>query len=209
MKVHKYGRTGLIFFVLAVCVVAFLYLDRRDEISHVIRAWGFGGVLIAIILMGLISATPIPTESLMILYLKVYGLYWGILYSWVGFIVGSLLIFMLARSYGQELVLKIVAADKINIVDSWIKKQGTTGLLIARLLPVPAYAVNYIAGVMPSMKLWPYFWTGAISMIPYYVSTGFIYMSATGKTWQGLIVGGFIMILFWSLSYALNKIRTS
>ncbi|WP_243638754.1 TVP38/TMEM64 family protein [Lucifera butyrica] len=206
---YKYSGTILLFLVLIICVATFFYFDRRDEISYVIRAWGFRGIIIAIVLIGLISTTPIPTESLMVLYLKIYGLYLGILYSWIGFIIGSLIIFIIARGYGQALVRKLIAADQINTVDSWVKRKGTMGLLIARLLPVPAFAVNYIAGVMPSMKLWPYLWTAIISMVPYYVSTGFIYLFATRKAWQWLILGSLIMIIFWSLSFALNKTKTS
>ncbi|VBB08276.1 Hypothetical protein LUCI_3547 [Lucifera butyrica] len=209
MNVYKYSGTILLFLVLIICVATFFYFDRRDEISYVIRAWGFRGIIIAIVLIGLISTTPIPTESLMVLYLKIYGLYLGILYSWIGFIIGSLIIFIIARGYGQALVRKLIAADQINTVDSWVKRKGTMGLLIARLLPVPAFAVNYIAGVMPSMKLWPYLWTAIISMVPYYVSTGFIYLFATRKAWQWLILGSLIMIIFWSLSFALNKTKTS
>lgn len=202
---RKYRWISLIIIVIFVCMVAFLYFDRRNQISYFILAWGFWGVFAAILLMGVICMTPIPSEGLLVLYLKIYGVYLGILYSWVGSIIGALAIFMFARIYGQELVKKIIKSEHIELVDSWVKEKGSLGLLIVRFLPVPAFAVNYIAGVMPSMKLWSYLWTAAISMAPYYIGTGFVFLWITSKAWHWLILGGIVLVAFWSARYISSK----
>jgi uncharacterized membrane protein YdjX (TVP38/TMEM64 family) len=67
-----------------------------------------------------------------------------------------LAIFYLARYFGQGFFKQLITPDRFDTVDHWIRKKRSLGLLIARILPIPAFAINYIAGVMPSVKLWPY-----------------------------------------------------
>lgn len=205
IDIRKYKRLGLIIFIITICVAAFFYFDRHNEISGLILSQGIWGVLLAILLMGVICTTPMPSEGLLVLYLKIFGIYLGILYSWAGSIIGSLAIFLIARIYGQELMQKIIRPEHINMVDEWVKEKGSLGLLIVRFLPAPAFAVNYIAGVMPSMKLWSYLWTAAISMVPYYLSTSLVFLGVTSKAWKLLIWGGIIPVLFWIIKYISNK----
>ena len=93
------------------------------------------------------------------------------------------------------------------VVDQWIKGKGSLGLFVARLLPIPAFAVNYIASAMPSMKLWTYLWTAALAMIPYYVGTALVFLGVARETWIWLVLGIVALILFWGTGYVLNKRR--
>ncbi len=203
--VHKLEWTGVLVAVVVVGMAAFLYFDRRDQLSNIIRAWGFGGIILAVLLMGIICMTPIPSEGLVVLYLKVYGAYMGVFYSWIGSSLGSLAIFGIAQVYGQKLMHKLISPDRVQTVDDWIERRGQLGLLVARLLPIPAFAVNYIAGVMPSMRLWPYLWTAAVSMIPYYIGTALVFLGVTREAWKWLLLGSVALVAFWSAGYLLNK----
>ena len=44
-KILKYGWTGLLIAAFIVLIAIFFYLDRRNELSVIIRAWGCGGCL--------------------------------------------------------------------------------------------------------------------------------------------------------------------
>ena len=203
--VRKLEWTGILVALVVIGMAAFLYLDRRDQLSAIIRAWGAGGIILAIILMGILCMTPIPSEGLAVLYLKIYGAYMGVFYSWLGSALGSLAIFLIARIYGQRLMHKFISPEKVKTVDNWINRRGALGLLVARLLPIPAFAVNYIAGVMPSMRLWPYLWTAAVSMIPYYAGTALVFLGVTREAWKWLLLGSLALIIFWGVGYILNK----
>lgn len=205
IDIRKYGLTGIIVVAFVIFIAAFLYFDRRDQISVLIRAWGLWGIVLAILLMAALCMTPVPSEGLAILYLKIYGVYAGVLYAWLGSTLSSLAIFFLARTYGQKLMQKLISPKRFDTVDNWVQEKGSLGLLIARLLPIPAFAVNYIAAVMPSMKLWPYLWTAALSMIPYYVGTALVFLGIAKETWIWLILGAAALVIFWSTSYTLSK----
>lgn len=206
-NLRKYGWTGVLIVLFILLIAAFFYFDRRNQISVVIRAWGVWGIVFAICLMGAICMTPIPSEGLVVLYLKIYGIYEGIFFSWLGSTLSSLVIFGIVRVYGQTLMKKLISPERFNTVDNWIKGKGSLGLLVARLLPIPAFAVNYIAGVMPSMKLWTYLWTAAVSMIPYYVGTALVFLGVARETWIWLALGIVALMIFWGTGYMLNKRR--
>lgn len=203
----KYGWTGLIIVAFVILIAVFFYYDRQNKISVLIQAWGLWGAAFAILLMTALCMTPIPSEGLVILFLKIYGIYEGIFFAWLGSALSSLVIFFLARFYGKRLIQRLITAERLNTVDHWINGKGSIGLLVARLLPIPAFAVNYIAGVMPSMNLWTYLWTAALSMIPYYFGTALVFMGVAQETWIWLVAGVIALAAFWSVGYFFNKRR--
>jgi len=206
-NILKYRWTGLLIAVFVLLIVAFFYFDRRNGISVLIRAWGPWGVVFAIFLMAALCMTPIPSEGLVVLYLKIYGIYSGIFFAWLGSTLSAMAIFIIVRVYGQTLLKRLISPERFNVVDNWVKGKGALGLLVARLLPIPAFAVNYIAAAMPSMKLWTYLWTAALSMIPYYVGTALVFLGIARETWIWLVLGLVALSLFWGTGYVLNKRR--
>lgn len=204
-KSKNYGWLTLILIFFVALIVLFFYLDRQNKLSYFIQAWGIGGILLAILLMAAICMTPIPSEGLVLLLLKIFGVFWGVLYSWLGSILSSIAIFYITRYLGKSFFQKLLTPQHFETVEHWIRKKGSSGLLIARILPVPAFAVNYIAGALPSVKLWPYVWTAALAIIPYYIGTTLVYIGVAKSTWIWLTVGVAALLTFWGISYFLSK----
>lgn len=204
-KMRRYCWTGLLIAVFVGLIVLFFYLDRRNELSEFIRAWGPYGVIFAIVLMAALCITPIPSEGLLVLYLKIYGIYQGVFWAWLGSTISAAVIFIIVRVYGQVFLKKLIISERFILVDEWVKRKGSLGLLVVRLFPIPAFALNFIASAMPSIKWWPYLWTAALSTLPYYVGTTLIFLGVAQETWLWLAVGLGAIILFWSLGYILRK----
>lgn len=204
-KLLKYGWTGIIVVVFVLLIAFFLYFDRRNALSMFIRDWGIWGVILSILLMASLCMTPIPSEGLVILFLKVYGVYEGVFLAWLGSNISALAIYFIVRVHGQMIMKKLISPERFKVVDTWVMDRGSVGLLIARLLPIPAFAVNYIAGSMPSMNLWTYLWTAGISMIPYYVGTALVFLGVARETWKWLVLGVCALVAFWGLSFTLNR----
>lgn len=200
-QIAKFSWIALLVGILITAVVVFLYLDRRNEISAAIQGLGIIGMAMAVVLMAFLHLTPVPSEGLLVLYLKIYGIYLGTLIAWLGSALSTLLIFYVARTYGQRFMRKLITQERFHMVNDWVKRKGSVGLLIARLLPIPAFIVNYIAGIIPAVRFWPYIWTGALAIIPYYMGTALVYLGVSREIWIWLIVGGIMIAAFWSLGY--------
>lgn len=202
MRSKKYGRLALvltIFFILFILL--FFYLDRSNMITRLIKNSGFLGVLLAFLTMAFVSMTPVPTEGLLVLYQKVYGVYVGTSVAWMGANLGSIIIFHIARSYGLKYLLEFVKPQYFERVDDWVRRKGIWGSFLARLLPIPAFAANYITGALPSVRFWPYVWTAALSIIPYYVATALIFLGVSRQVWPWLIVGALGILVIWGVGY--------
>lgn len=206
-NIRKYGWAGILIAAFVLLIAAFFYLDRRNEISVIIREWGLWGVAFAIFLMVALCMTPISSEGLVVVLLKIYGVYQGVFFAWLGSTLSAVAIFIIVRVFGQTLMQKLISPERFKVVDNWVKGKGSLGLFMARLLPIPAFAVNYIASAIPSMKLWTYLWTAALAMIPYYVGTALVFLGVARETWIWLVLGLAALIVFWGTGYVLNKRR--
>lgn len=193
------------FLVMVVAVGIFLYLDRHGALSQVLRSWGMVGIIAAILIMAMICVTPMPAEGLLVLYMEIYGAWWGAFYSWIGAVLSSLVVFVAARYLGTPILRSMVTADRFHQVDRWVKEKGTMGLLFARLLPLPGFIVSYVVGTIPSVRLWSYIWTGAVSIMPYYIGTALIFLGISHRLVSWLALGSLAIAMFWGVTYIVKK----
>lgn len=191
--------------IVILAVALFFYLDRHNTLSAALRSWGFAGVIASILLMTIICVTPLPSEGLLVLYMKIYDAWWGAIYSWIGAIFSSLVVFVLARNLGTPILQSIFTPQRFEQVDRWVRERGISGLLLARFLPLPGFIVSYIVGTIPSVRLWPYVWTGAISIVPYYMGTALIFLGISHRLTIWLGLGSILILLFGTVSYAVKK----
>ncbi|WP_408962583.1 VTT domain-containing protein [Guptibacillus hwajinpoensis] len=68
------------------------------------RSLGFWGPLFAIFLMVLHSVVFVPSEIILFANIYIYGFALGLLYTWIGSMLGAYLSFYLARLFGKPLV---------------------------------------------------------------------------------------------------------
>jgi uncharacterized membrane protein YdjX (TVP38/TMEM64 family) len=205
VKIGKYPWIALVIVAFLAFLIAFLYYDRHNQLSAIIQNLGVFGIAVALLMMAVLCMTPMPSEGLVVLFLKIYGVYWGIVLSWVGSCLSALIIFAIGHHFGQKFLVRLVTHERFSMVDNWVKRKGSIGLFIARLLPIPAFVVNYIAAVIPSVKLWPYFWTAALSIIPYYVGTALVFLGVSKEIWIWLFCGSVALIAFWGTGYMLSR----
>lgn len=194
---------GVVVIGVLLTVIAYM-CSGHHGIPERIHSWGPIGIIVAVLLMAAFHMTPLPSDGLLIMYFKVFGVVWGGLYGWVGSLVSALCLYGLARYLGQGVLRSSIPEKHFKQVDNWVLRKGQRGLFMARLLPIPAFAVNCVAGVMPSVRLWAYLWTAALSIVPYFCAVGLVYvgMSTPLRAWA--FVGGAALVLMWVGSYALS-----
>ncbi|RIV21830.1 TVP38/TMEM64 family protein [Alicyclobacillaceae bacterium I2511] len=196
----------VLIFTLGVALLGlFLYLDRNGQISRWIQSAGSWAILLSIFLMALFCIIPVPAEFLMILNMQVFGIWWGILYSWVGSMTGSIAVFLLARYTAGNFIRRFITPDRLAQVDHWVENRGNMGLLLVHLIPLPFIVVNYAAGILRSVKLWGFIWTSALGGVPYYLGAAFIFLGVSHRYMVWLMVGGVVVGIVWGLGYLYNR----
>lgn len=186
-------------------VVAFFYFDRHNRISHLIQSTGAWGVIISIVLMALFCVIPVPSEFLIVLDMKVFGVWWGALYSWSGSILGSIAVFELARYLAPNLMKRFISEKHMKQVETWVGHRGIMGLILVRIIPLPLIVVNYTAGIVRSITLWNFIWTTAVGGIPYYVGASLLFLGVSKKYIIWLVVGAIAIVAIWIIGFLYNK----
>ncbi len=190
---------------VVLAVALYLYFDRYSTLSSFLRSLGAPGIAVAILFMALICATPVPAEGALIVYLKVYGAWWGSLYAWLSAVLSSLIVFAFARHFGTAFVQSLITRRRFEQVNLWIQQRGIGGLLFMRLMPLPGFLVSYIVGTIPSVRLWSFVWTGAVSVIPYYIGASLLYHGIAHRFVSYISLGMAALAVFWLCGYWVKK----
>jgi uncharacterized membrane protein YdjX (TVP38/TMEM64 family) len=78
-----------------------------------------------------------------------FGLWLGFLYSWIGACIGSLLVFLLIRRYGQKRLFNFFPKHpKVRKLMDWVERHGFGPLFLLLCFPfTPSAIVNIVAGL--------------------------------------------------------------
>lgn len=111
-------------------------------------AWG----PIAIILLEMIQAllAPIPGQAIEAVSGYLYGPWWGTLFPMIGMVIGSSIIFLLARRFGRPLVIRLVGKKSMARLDDLERRGGAPFFFLIWLLPfAPDDLACVAAGLTP------------------------------------------------------------
>lgn len=186
-------------------VVGFFRIDRHNQVSMAIQGWGAWGIVLSVLLMAAFCVIPVPSEFLMVMNMKVFGVWWGIFYTWIGAMLGAVAVFYVARSMGARLLEAFISEERLQQVNDWIGRKGALGLLLARLVPLPFIVVNYAAGVLRSVKTWEYIWTTGVGLLPYDVGAALVFLGLSTRYTIWLAVGGLAVVGIWVGGYFFNR----
>lgn len=196
--------------VIVLCVgvaliIGFFHWDKNGQISRYIQSFGSFSIVLSIAFMMLFCIIPVPSEFLIILNMKVFHVWWGILYSWLGSMLGSVAVFLLARYFVRNLFSSFITEKQMSQVEKWVGRRGAIGLILARIIPLPFIVVNYTAGIVRSVTLWRFIWTSAVGGIPYYTGAALLFLGVSKKYLIWLIVGGCAVGAIWLGGVLYNK----
>ncbi|WEG11862.1 VTT domain-containing protein [Pullulanibacillus sp. KACC 23026] len=207
MKFNKSFKSYIIIGLVVIGVVLFFYYDRHHAISHAIQSYGSTGRFAAILMMTLVFLTPIPSEGLLLIYFNVYGIFLGLVYAWISYVISIIVLFVIARYISTNFIRRTIKSSQFETVDRWLNKKGIIGLLIVRLLPIPAFIVNCVMGAMPSVNFYKYFITAIIAILPYYITSSLLYFGFSTSNHYVLIIGFPILLGGWWLGVKIKKMN--
>lgn len=113
--------------------------DSSEQLSTFLTEMGTTGVLFFVLLQVVQVVVPIfPGGITLAIGVMVFGPIQGFVYNYIGILVGSALNFLLARRYGERLVLLLVSQKTYDKHINWVneKKHFDRFFLCAILFPV-------------------------------------------------------------------------
>ncbi len=180
------------------------YIDLKNV--HKIKEWvsGFGMIAPVIYIAFYITATLffLPGLPVTVLSGVAFGPVLGVVYAWIGSVIGVSLAFLSGRYVARELVESWVSKNsQFRKIDEKVEQEGWRILMITRLVPLfPFNLQNYAYG-LTKIKFFTYFLLSAIFMLPgtiAYVQLGGALVSGEGdlrKTLIYLSLAGVLILL--------------
>lgn len=190
---------------LIILIVLFFRFDQSNDLTRLIQRTGALGIFVAIFLMAMFSILPVPSEFLMIIILKIFGVVLGTVLSFGGTMIAAIVTFFIARRFGRRMLPSFIPMRRVDDIASWIGRRGVVGLILVRIIPFPFIVVNYTAGLIRTVKASDFIWTSAVGGIPYYLGAALVFLGVSKKYMTWLIVGGVALVCIWIAGYIFNR----
>ena len=131
---------------------AYSIIEKGDivALAEYLRSFGSWSILVTIILFVVMTFTIVfPFMILSGAAGIMYGLFWGVMISWVGEVIGAVFMFVFARYFFRKMLEKWIRNSKyLKQVDDYSAENGFKALLIARLLPLaPSGIITAVAAI--------------------------------------------------------------
>ena len=141
-------------------------------------------------------AAPIPGQALNFAAGYLFGLIPGILYSWLGLLLGSTAALLLARYLGRPLVQRLVAPAALEKMDRLAENRGLVFFFLVFLIPGLPDDIACFAAGLTSLPLLALIAISAIARLPSVVASVWLGTHAQQLPWQGwLILAGLTVAL--------------
>lgn len=126
-------------------------LPSQEQIAAWVEGLGAWGP-IAIVLLETTQAllAPIPGQAIEAVSGYLYGPWLGTLFPMIGMVIGSSIIFGLARRFGRPLVLRLIGDKSMDRLDDLVRRGGAPFFFLVWLLPgAPDDLACVAAGLTP------------------------------------------------------------
>jgi uncharacterized membrane protein YdjX (TVP38/TMEM64 family) len=196
-------------FVVALLFIVSAYLSGMysDEINELIgshKVWGIflyiGSAVFATVLAP-VSATPlIPVAS------SLWGPFWAGVYSIVGWAVGAVIAFWIARRFGYKVVGKFVKIKQIQEQATHIPKKNLFWSVVLMRMLVPVDVLSYVLGLFSDMKVSRYTLATVLGITPFaFVFSYAVHLPPYVQVFILLLVGVFVIIGYKQIKKNLTK----
>lgn len=158
-----------------VIILSIIYLDELkliysnpETVRQFILGFGIFAPIVFIIFQILqVVIFFIPSSLFTISGGYAFGPIFGTLYSLIGIMIGSIIVFYVTRKLGRPFVRRIINNKELDHFDVFFKKRGNIALFITRAIPMlfPTDVVSFAAG-LTSMKLRNYILYSFLGFIP-------------------------------------------
>ena len=122
------------------------YLGRVRELSPSIRSLGLWGPLVLCGSVALLVAVGFPRLWFCVLAGTALGFWSGLLWTQLGTLLGNYTVFLLVRWHGRGWAERYLA--KRGRLHGFIRREGVTGVILARQVPVPGLLINLGCGLL-------------------------------------------------------------
>jgi uncharacterized membrane protein YdjX (TVP38/TMEM64 family) len=137
--------------VLGLLTVVYLsplrqYLGHVREVSASIKRLGLLGPVVFMGSVAMLVAVGFPRLAFCVIAGMALGFWSGLFWTQLGTLLGNYAVFLLVRLHGRGWAERYVSRH--GRLHSLIRREGITGVILARQVPVPGLLINLACGLL-------------------------------------------------------------
>ncbi|MFW5846693.1 MAG: TVP38/TMEM64 family protein [Nanoarchaeota archaeon] len=194
-----------IFGLLAVFVIVSYFIQiNLNFFTDLISGHETLGAVIYIFLGILVTVfAPLTAIPIIPLVSVLYGWPLAGLLSFIGWFIGSLIIFYISRKWGKPIVRKFISLEKIQKFESSIPKKRKVFSLILLRIALPADVLSYALGLFTNISWKVYIFVTFIGMLPF----AFILAYFGGLSFVYQVIGLFIIGIIFFIAVLIEYLK--
>lgn len=164
-----------------------LFEEPEKLVAWVRSAGAWGPVIVIALAIAQTIAAPIPGQVVNFVSGYLYGLWSGMLYSWIGLVVGTGIAMAIGRYAGRPIVERIIGAKLLDRVDHVARNRGLGFFFLFFLIPgLPDDVLCFVAG-MTTLPLRALVLISAVARIPGLLGSAWLGAYAYALPWQAWV----------------------
>ncbi len=198
---------GFIFYLLDT------YFASPREVQMYMQGLGAWGGLAAVLLITLeVILAPVPGAVFAIGTGAAFGPWWGFVYTYSGNVIGTVLVFSLARFYGRPVAQRLIREEKLLYYDRFFREHGRYGLWVVYMLPIfPSDILSIVTG-LSNLRFRTFLKIILVGFVPNMLILSFFgnYILVSGFSLGGILVSVLILaavMLGFAIVYTRIKSR--
>lgn len=193
--------------LIVLLFLLFSYLTHKyiDNIKEYIGDSLSGMFVYVLLTVIAIVVAPISTMPLIPVAASMWGVFNSAVLSIMGWTVGAIIAFSLARKYGVSLIRKVVSLDNINAIEKRIPKGNFFWSVVFLRMSVPVDILSYALGLFSKIKTRDYVLATIIGITPF--AFFFAYLGTLNILFQisFFTIGFIILVLGYLTKNTFNK----
>jgi uncharacterized membrane protein YdjX (TVP38/TMEM64 family) len=201
MKRNQYkGIIGILAIVVLFIAATILVQNNLEYLRNLIGV-GLGSVLIYILIIILeVVVAPISALPLIPVAVGLWGWFNAGVIVIIGWTIGSVIAFLLARKFGMPIVEMFVSMKKVESFEKYIPKKHVFWGIVFLRMAIPADILSYVIGLVSKIKLKDYTLATFIGLTP--IAFTLAYLGSLSLYFQLIALFIALLIIFVGLMIA-------
>lgn len=195
-------RAGKIILILSVIIFFIIFSYYSAKYAETLKSISlikgvFGEFIYILIMMAAVIIAPFETLPLLPVAVNIWGPNLAAIFSIIGWAIGALIAFGLARRFGQKFVCRFTAKCDIDEWQEMLPRQNVFWLIVLARIVLPVDIVSYGVGLFTKMNWALYLAATLIGIIPF----AFIFAHGSTLPVSMQIIAGVIILVIIILGY--------
>jgi len=192
---------NLIFVIVLFLAISAIIQLNLANVQEVIKP-SFTGILLYILITIIATVfAPVSTLPLIPLASFMWGWKMAAVYNIIGWMIGAIIAFHIAKKFGRKFVGKIISIDKLKKYENLVPKTRIFTSIIILRMTTPVDFLSYVLGLFSKVDYITFSVATFIGIIPFAII--YSYLGALSLKYQ--IIGVIIGLLLTYLTLKTNS----